>query len=160
MNKENTLAQMAKKLGSLPLAFHPGEQWAYGPSVDVQAFLVERVSGKPYDQFVQENVLGPLRMTNTRYVVPENDTTRLAAIYFRSDEGQLNRITNPDALNFNLRKWPMTPGGYGLTSTLDDYMRFARMLVNKGTLDNITILKPRWRKHLACAFYSLLKLAV
>ncbi|MFM9838779.1 MAG: serine hydrolase domain-containing protein [Cyclobacteriaceae bacterium] len=149
MNKENTLALMAKKLGSLPLAFHPGEQWAYGPCVDVQAFLVERIAGKPYDQFVQENILDPLGMTNTRYVVPENDTTRLAAMYFRNDDGQLNRITNPDALNFNLRKWPMTPGGYGLTSTLDDYMRFARMLVNEGTLDNVTILKPETVKLMA-----------
>ena len=131
---------MAKKLGSLPLAFHPGEQWAYGPCVDVQAFMVERISGKPFDQYMKENILDPLGMTNTQYVVA--DTTKLAAMYFRTDEGQLNRITNPDALSFNLRKWPLTPGGYGLTSTLDDYMRLARMFVNEGTLDNITILKP------------------
>jgi CubicO group peptidase (beta-lactamase class C family) len=142
MNKENTLAQMAKKLASLPLAFHPGEQWAYGPCVDVQAFLVERISGKSFDQFMKENILDPLGMIHTRYVVPESDTTQLAAMYFRSDDGHLSRITNPDALSFNLRKWPLTPGGWGLTSTLDDYMRFARMMVNKGTLDNITILKP------------------
>lgn len=140
LNKENTLEQLAKKLGSLPLAFHPGEQWAYGPCVDVQAFLVERISGKPFDQFMKENILGPLGMTNTQYVVA--DTTKLAAMYFRTDEGQLNRITSPDALSFNLRKWPLTPGGYGLTSSLDDYMRFALMLVNEGTLDNTTILKP------------------
>lgn len=140
MNKENTLGQMAKKLGSLPLAFHPGEQWAYGPCVDVQAFLVERISGKPFDQFMQENILDPLGMNNTQYVV--TDTTKLAAMYFRTDEGQLNRVTNPDALSFNLRKWPLTPGGYGLTSTLDDYMRLARMFVNEGTLDSVTILKP------------------
>ena len=50
MNPENTLAEMAKKLGGLPLMFHPGEQWSYGLSVDVQAFLVERLSGKPFDQ--------------------------------------------------------------------------------------------------------------
>jgi CubicO group peptidase (beta-lactamase class C family) len=142
MNKENTLTQMAKKLASLPLAFHPGEQWAYGPCVDVQAYLVERISGTPFDQFMKENILDPLGMTHTRYVVPESDTAQLAAMYFRSDDGYLSRITNPDALNFNLRKWPLTPGGWGLTSTLDDYMRFARMMVNNGTLDNTTILKP------------------
>ena len=142
MNKENTLEQMAKKLGSLPLAFHPGEQWAYGPCVDVQAFLVERISGKPFDQFMKENILDPLGMTNTRYVVPESDTNKFAPIYWRSDDGQLSRITNPEALSFNTKKWPLTPGGYGLTSTVDDYMNFARMLVNEGTLDNVTILKP------------------
>ncbi len=142
MNKENTLEQMAKKLASLPLAFHPGAQWGYGPSVDLQAYLVERISGKPYAQFVQENVLTPLAMTNTQYAVAQGDTSRLAAMYFKDENGQLNRNTNQDALSFNLRIWPLTPGGFGLTSTLDDYMRFARMLVNEGTLDNVTILKP------------------
>jgi len=142
MNKENTLEQMSKKFATLPLAFHPGEQWAYGPSVDLQAFLVERISGISYEQFVQENVLGPLALKNTRYTVPPADTTHLAAMYFKNEQGTLDRITNKDALSFNLQKWPLTPGGYGLTSTLDDYMRFARMLVNEGTLDNVTILKP------------------
>jgi CubicO group peptidase (beta-lactamase class C family) len=149
MNKENTLEQMAKKFATLPLAFHPGEQWAYGPSVDLQAFLVERISGIPYSQFVQENVLGPLELTNTRYTVPPTDTTRLAAMYFKNEQGTLDRITNKDALSFNLQKWPLTPGGYGLTSTLDDYMRFARMLVNEGTLDGVTILKPETIKLMA-----------
>ncbi len=149
MNKENTLEQMAKKLASLPLAFHPGEQWGYGPSVDLQAYLVERISGKPYAEFVQENVLTPLAMSNTRYTVLESDTSRLAAMYFKGEDGQLNRNTNQDALSFNLRKWPLTPGGYGLTSTLDDYMRFAQMLVNEGTLDKVTILKPETIKLMA-----------
>src|SRR6478609_3723911 len=147
LNKQNTLTEMAKKLGSLPLAFQPGEQWRYGPCVDVQAFMVERISGKPFDQYMQENVLDPLGMTSTHYVVA--DTTKLAAMYFRTDEGQLNRITNPDALSFNLKKWPMTPGGYGLTSTLDDYQRLARMFVNEGTLDKTTILKPETVKLMA-----------
>jgi CubicO group peptidase (beta-lactamase class C family) len=149
MNKENTLEQMAKKFATLPLAFHPGEQWAYGPSVDLQAFLVERISGIPYGQFVQENVLGPLELTNTRYTVTPTDTTRLAAMYFKNEQGTLDRITNKDALSFNLQKWPLTPGGYGLTSTIDDYMRFARMLVNEGTLDGVTILKPETIKLMA-----------
>jgi CubicO group peptidase (beta-lactamase class C family) len=149
MNKENTLEQMAMKLASLPLAFQPGEQWGYGPSVDLQAYLVERISGKPYAQFVQENVLTPLAMNNTRYTVLESDTSRLAAMYFKSEDGQLNRNTNQDALSFNLSKWPLTPGGFGLTSTLDDYMRFTQMLVNEGTLDKVTILKRETVKLMA-----------
>jgi CubicO group peptidase (beta-lactamase class C family) len=148
MNRENTLSEMAKKLGSLPLAFHPGEQWAYGVCVDVQAFLVERISGKPYEQFVRENVLDPLGLKETRYVVPPGDTSRFAATY-RRNEGQLQRVPHEDATSFNFRKWPLTPGGYGLTSTLDDYQRFARMLVNEGTLDNVTILKPETVKLMA-----------
>lgn len=142
MNRQNTLAEMAQKLGSIPLAFHPGEQWAYGPCVDVQAFLVERISGKPFEQFLQENIFEPLNMTETRYVIPASDTSRLAALYNRNNEGVLRHVRDSQADTFYIRKWPMTPGGWGLTSSLDDYMRFARMLVNKGTLDNVSILKP------------------
>ncbi|WP_276373756.1 serine hydrolase domain-containing protein [Chryseolinea sp. H1M3-3] len=149
MNKENTLAEMAKKLASLPLAFHPGEQWAYGPSVDVQAFLVERLSGKPFDQYIKETIFDPLKMSNTRYVVPESDKARFAALYRKGDDGKLSRIPDEDANAFNSKDWPLKPGGFGLTSTVDDYMRFARMLVNEGTFDNATILKPETVKLMA-----------
>lgn len=142
MNRENTLVQMAEKFGSLPLAFHPGDQWAYGPSVDVQAFLVERISGVPYADYVRENVLDPLKMTNTHYVVPESDRSRFAAAYRMGENGQLERVPDEAANSFNFQRWPLTPGGYGLTSTLDDYMRFARMLVHKGTFEGATILQP------------------
>jgi len=147
--KENTLTQMAEKLGSIPLMFQPGEQWAYGPSVDVQAFLVERISGKPFDQFVRENILDPLAMKKTRYVFPPGDLKNFAALYRRSDDGTLTRIPDEEANTFNTHDWPMKPGGWGLTSTIDDYMRFARMLVNKGHLDKVTILKPETVKLMA-----------
>jgi CubicO group peptidase (beta-lactamase class C family) len=142
MNRENTLAEMAEKLGSLPLVFHPGDQWAYGPAVDVQAFLVERISGVPYGQYLQEKVLDPLQLTETRYYLPEEDRARFAALYRKDENGKLQRVPDEEAYSFNTNRWPLTPGGYGLTSTLDDYMRFARMLVHKGTFDNATILQP------------------
>ena len=141
-SRENTLTQMAQKLASLPLMFHPGEQWAYGPSVDVQAFLVERISGVPYGEYVQKHVLDPLKLKTTRYYLPEEDRSRFAAWYSKDENGNLNRRSDEDANSFNTNHWPMTPGGFGLTSTLDDYMRFARMLVHKGSFDNATILKP------------------
>ncbi|HEY8936159.1 MAG TPA: serine hydrolase domain-containing protein [Cyclobacteriaceae bacterium] len=141
-NRENTLTEMAKKLASLPLIFHPGEQWAYGPSVDVQAFLVEKISGVPYGEYVQTHVLDPLKLKTTRYYLPEEDRSRFAAWYAKDESGNLNRRSDEDANSFNTNHWPMTPGGFGLTSTLDDYMRFARMLVHKGSFDNVTILKP------------------
>jgi CubicO group peptidase (beta-lactamase class C family) len=140
MNKENTLAQMAQKLGKLPLAFNPGDQWSYGVSVDVQAFLVERLSGKPFDQYVRENILDPLGMKSTRYV-PE-DLSRLASVYTKGEDGKLQRMPDEEANVFNGKPWPLKPGGFGFTSTVDDYMRFARMLVNKGTFEGVTILKP------------------
>jgi CubicO group peptidase (beta-lactamase class C family) len=142
MNKENTLAQMAAKLGKLPLGFHPGEKWSYGISVDVQAFLVEKLSGKPFDQYVRENILDPLKMSTTRYV--PGDTSKFATLYSKDEAGKLQRIddSNDFVNGFYKKDWPLKPGGWGLTSTVDDYQRFARMLVNEGTFDGATILKP------------------
>ena len=139
---ENTLTQMAEKIGSTPLWFHPGTQWEYGQSVDVQAFLVERISGVPYGEYVQEHVLGPLKMNDTRYVVLEKDLNRFSAAYQRTGEGELTQMSDSAAHAFNLKKWPLTPGGFGLTSTVDDYMTFARMLVRKGEINGTRILKP------------------
>lgn len=142
MHYENTLTEMAERLGSVPLLFHPGERWAYGPSVDVQALLVERLSGQPFDQYLREHIFDPLGMTQTRYVIPEGDRDRFAALYRRSDDGTLARVPDEQAHAFNTRDWALTPGGFGLTSTLDDYMRFAQMLVNEGELDGTRILEP------------------
>lgn len=146
LNKENTLAVMAKKLGQLPLAFNPGDEWSYGISVDVQAFLVERLSGKPFDQYVRENILEPLHMTSTAYVPV--DTARFAAVYRRVD-GTLRREPDSVANAFNSKEWPLKPGAFGLVSSIDDYQRFARMLVNGGTFEGATILKPETIKLMA-----------
>ena len=147
MNKNNTLKQMAAKLAKLPLAFSPGEQWSYGICVDVQAYLVEILSGKPFDQYVKENILTPLKMNETSYVPV--DMTRFAAMYSKGEDGNLNRIADSLANAFNAQPWPLKPGGFGLTSTVDDYQRFARMLVNEGTFDGATILKPETVKLMA-----------
>lgn len=139
LNRENTLAEMAKKLSSVPLGYQPGEQWEYGISVDVQAYLVELLSGQPYAEYVQEHVLDPLKMNDTRYVVPESDRGRMSSAY--SHEGDsLIQLPNEEAHAYNYKKWPLTAGGWGLTSSLDDYMRFAQMLVNKGTLEGVQVL--------------------
>jgi CubicO group peptidase (beta-lactamase class C family) len=148
MNRNNTLAQMAEKLGKLPLGFHPGEKWSYGISVDVQAYLVEKLSGKPFDQYVRENIIDPLKMTTTGYV--PKDFEKFATVYNRERDtannftGVLTRIPDDNEFvnGFNKQEWPLKPGGWGLTSTVDDYQRFARMLVNEGTFDGATILKP------------------
>ncbi|OQP53583.1 serine hydrolase domain-containing protein [Niastella populi] len=142
MNPANTLSEMAKKLAGLPLAFHPGDEWSYGPCVDVQAYLVERLSGKPFDQYIKEKIFDPLKMTNTRYVLAESDHARFAALYDRSDDKTLNRVPDERANGFNTKNWALKPGGWGLTSTLDDYMKFTQMLVNKGKLGKVRVLKP------------------
>ncbi|WP_116107837.1 serine hydrolase [Lewinella sp. IMCC34191] len=142
MNYENTLTEMGSRLGRLPLLFDPGSQWHYGPSVDVQALLVERLSGQSFDDYLREHVLDPLGMNDTRYFVPEADRDRLSAAYLRDDDGTLSQLPNEDAHAFNTERWALTPGGFGLTSTLDDYMTFARMLLNEGSLNGTTILQP------------------
>jgi CubicO group peptidase (beta-lactamase class C family) len=141
-NWNHTLTEAARSLAAVPLWFEPGTKWRYGTSVDVQAILVERLSGEPFEQYVREHVLDPLRMRETRYVVPDADRPRLAAMYVRADNGLFARRLDSTAFAFNTRAWPLAPGSWGLTSTLDDYMRFARMLVNGGELDGVRILRP------------------
>ncbi len=142
MNRNNTLQDFSQKLAALPLMFQPGTQWAYGRCVSVQAVLVERLSGMPFYDYLRSEVLAPLGMDDTRYYVPPEDQDRLSAVYFRAGEGELEQQPDSQSLAYNTQEWPMTPGGYGLTSTLDDYMKFARMLLNEGTFNGAKILEP------------------
>jgi CubicO group peptidase (beta-lactamase class C family) len=141
-NITNTLAEESRKLGSLPLLFQPGTRWLYGPSVDVQAMLVERLSGMPFDKYLQQKIFKPLGMKNTRYVIRPQDRARVAAVYDWHEDGSMTREPDEAALEFNSRDWPLKPGSFGLVSSIDDYMRFALMLQNGGELDGQRILKP------------------
>ena len=141
-NITNTLVQESRKLGSLPLLFQPGTRWLYGPSVDVQAMLVERLSGMPFDKYLEEKIFKPLGMKNTRYVIRPQDKARVAAVYDWHEDGSMTREPDEKALEFNSRDWPLKPGSFGLISSIDDYMRFAQMLQNGGELDGHRILKP------------------
>ncbi|MGH8192786.1 MAG: serine hydrolase domain-containing protein [Woeseiaceae bacterium] len=138
---ENTLGQMSAKLASVPLLFEPGTRWLYGPSVDVQARLAEVLGDEPFAVLLQERVLDPLGMTETQYTLRADQRDRITALYQRHPDGSFTRIPDEQSLVFNRRAWPMTPGSWGLTSTLDDYMRFARMLLNGGELDGVRILQ-------------------
>ncbi len=140
-NWTNTLSQESEKLAALPLAYHPGTRWLYSAAVDLQARLVERLAGVPFDRYVETTILRPLGMMDTRYVLREQDRERLAARYEWHPGGSMTRIPDGIALAFNGREWPLKPGSFGLLSTLDDYMKFARMLQNGGELDGRRILK-------------------
>ena len=139
---ENNLDEFVRRLGTLSLEYQPGEKWRYSFAVDVQALLVQRLSGKPYAEYVQEKILTPLKMTDTSFYVPPEKRHRMAAIYDRNPDGSFTRRPDDKAFQLNTNHWPLTPGGYGLTSTLDDYTRFARMLLGGGELDGVRILKP------------------
>ncbi|MFA5964541.1 MAG: serine hydrolase domain-containing protein [Sphingomonas sp.] len=137
----NNLEEMGDKLARVPLLFDPGSEWSYSAAVDVQALLVEHLTHEPFEQHVRRTILDPLRMQQTGWTQPPARRARLAATYVK-EAGKLVRV--PDernaALNFGPRR--LTMGGAGLASTLDDYMRFARMLLGHGTLDGVRILAP------------------
>jgi len=142
MNRNNTLAVFSRQLASVPLSFQPGTKWSYDISVNVQAELVERLSGEPFGRYVRTHVLDPLGMRETRYYVPEDARVRFAALYQRSAAGPLVRVPDSTGKAFNTKFWPLEPGSFGFTSTLDDYMRLARMLLGGGQLEGVRVLKP------------------
>jgi CubicO group peptidase (beta-lactamase class C family) len=81
-------------------------------------------------------------MSDTQYTLRAEQRQRIAALYQRDADGRFARIAEHDEyVQFSLKSWPLTPGSWGITSTLDDYMRFARMLLNGGELDGVRILK-------------------
>jgi len=135
------LTEMGRRLAKVPLLFGPGAQWSYSIAVDVQALLVEKLSGQRFADYVRQHVLEPLGMRDTAWRQPDERLPRFAALYRKTD-GKL--VRDPDAstrrLNFQTNR--LTGGGFGLASTLDDYLRFARMLLGGGELDGTRILQP------------------
>ncbi len=125
-----------KRLGRLPLSYAPGERFHYSHATEVLGYLIGRVTGKSYRDFLMERILGPLGMTDTDFYVPKEKRSR-AAVMYQQDEGRLKVVP--------LRQYDEPPaftgGGGGLTSTLDDYLSFARMLLNGGELGGRRYLK-------------------
>ena len=138
----NTLDDFVKKLGKLPLEFQPGEKWRYSFAADVQAVLVQRLSGQAYDVYLKEHVFKPLGMTHTGFFVPEGEREKMAAMYDWNADGSFTRAKDDKSITLNTGQWAMKPGGYGLTSTIEDYTRLARMLLNGGELDGVRVLRP------------------
>jgi CubicO group peptidase (beta-lactamase class C family) len=134
------LTEMGRRLARVPLLFDPGTQWSYSIAVDVQALLVEKLSGQPFADYVRQHVLEPLGMHNTAWRQPDERLPRLAALYRKTD-GKLVRDPDASTRRLNFQNNRLTAGGFGLASTLDDYMRFARMLLGSGELDGTRILR-------------------
>ena len=137
---DNTLAELVKKLSSVPLLYQPGTRWLYSPAVDVQAYLVERLSGESFDEVLRKRIFEPLKMADTRYTLREQDREHLAQVYTRAEDGSFTPLTDDKVIHVNQKDWPLKPGSYALVSTLDDYMRFARMLLNEGELEGARVL--------------------
>ena len=142
------LAEMGKRLAKVPLLFDPGARWSYSIAVDVQALLVEVLSGQKFADYVRQHVFDPLGMRETAWRQPDERLPRLAALY-RVSEGKLVREADAITRRLNFQDNKLTGGGFGLASTVDDYMRLARMLLNAGEFDGARILKPSTVKLMA-----------
>jgi CubicO group peptidase (beta-lactamase class C family) len=134
-------ADKIRKLAGMPLYSQPGAEWRYSYASDVLGYLVEVVSGMPFDQFLKARLFDPLGMTHTGFFIPEADVQSLAGLYKHTANGGLERVDG------GARTAPTKPpqfasGGAGLISTAGDYLRFAQMLANKGSLDGRQYLSP------------------
>ncbi|MFP6615407.1 MAG: serine hydrolase domain-containing protein [Candidatus Hydrogenedentota bacterium] len=136
---DRNLADMVAKVGKTPLLFQPGERWHYSISVDVQGRLVEVLSGKSFDVFLQERIFEPLGMTDTGFYAPKEKLSRLSKMYTPSQEGGIEPAPEFMSRNF-VAKPALFSGGGGLVSSTGDYARFCQMLLNGGTLDGHRIL--------------------
>jgi CubicO group peptidase (beta-lactamase class C family) len=142
LNPDSTLKDMIGKLAKIPLRQQPGTKWHYSVSVDVQGYLVEVLSGQPFDQYLEQRIFKPLGMKDTGFYVPEAKAKRFAQVYNYNPDGSLvAREGFSGGANY-LKPAKFFSGGGGLVSTSTDYMRFCQMMLNGGELDGVRILSP------------------
>lgn len=139
LNNNMTSDTWMKAISTLPLLYQPGERFHYSHSTDVLGFLVERISGMPFRDFLIERLFKPLGMPDTDFYVPLDKRKRAAVVYRQDDKtGKLNPVP--------FKQYESAPnfcgGGGGLISTVDDYLKFARMLFNKGAFEGRRYLTP------------------
>ena len=135
-----SLAEFADRIGRLPLAYQPGSKWRYSLSMDVQGAIVEALSGQSLPDFMHARIFAPLGMKDTAFFAPPDKAARLATLYRTSRTRGLLALEKPPMLSDNLSLPKIPGGGGGLVSTLDDYARFAQMLLDKGSFAGTRIL--------------------
>jgi CubicO group peptidase (beta-lactamase class C family) len=133
---------LCNMIGKQPLEFHPGEKWRYGASADILGAVIEVVTGKKFGQFLRDEIFTPLGMVDTDFYVPAKKLDRFAQIYEYIEK---NHRLEPCTWSFlglgNFMDYPaFESGGAGLVSTIEDYSRFAGMLMNGGTYKDVRIL--------------------
>ncbi|MDR3514162.1 MAG: serine hydrolase [Caulobacteraceae bacterium] len=141
IEKSGTLEGMIEALAGLPLEFSPGEAWNYSVSTDVLGYLVGVISGQPFEAFLKERVLEPLKMVDTDFFAPPDKAGRLAACYALTERGVA--LQDDPVKSSYLAPPSLISGGGGLVSTSADYLRFCQMLVNGGELDGVRLLSPK-----------------
>lgn len=139
----SNLVELVKKVAEIPLLSQPGEQWYYSVAVDIQGYIVQKLAGMSYGDFLEQHIFGPLGMTDTRFFVTEEDQSRFAEVHNWDNERNrlVQRPPRKDRPNY-LDANRLESGGGGLVSSIHDYARFLQMLVNEGTLEGTKILTP------------------
>ncbi len=137
-----TLETFVDKLAKVPLMYDPGSAWMYSLSTDVCGYLVEAISGKPFDVYLKENIFEPLGMQDTAFTVDESKAVRLTSNYQRNADKTLG-IFDAAARSTYLKEPTFFSGGGGLTSTTEDYYKFSEMLRLGGQFGGNRILGPR-----------------
>jgi CubicO group peptidase (beta-lactamase class C family) len=136
------LQGMIDQLTQIPLDFSPGTAWNYSVSIDVLGYLVEKLSGMSFGEFLRTRLFDPLGMKDTAFYVPPEKVERFTSCYQPKAGGGLK--LQDDARESTYAKEPLLEsGGGGLVSTAHDYLRFCRMMLNGGTLDGVQILSPK-----------------
>lgn len=132
------LDDLMAKLPKLPLLYQPGDRWVYSVSHDVQAALVQKLSGQKFDEFVRERIFKPLGMTDSYFRLSAEAKSRQPAEYVTRD-GKLEKNPSPLAQNYG----DVVLGGFSISTTAQDYAKFALMLLNKGEYNGVRLLSPK-----------------
>ena len=136
--RDSDLQGMINKLTKLPLSTQPGSDWQYGPSVDIQGYIVEKLSGQPLDVFLRTKIFEPLGMKDTGFWVDASKADRVTQIF--TYDGDKRLIAAPAQRSPAVKPMFLSGGG-GLLSTTEDYFRFAQMMLNGGETNGKRFLK-------------------
>lgn len=141
-DRPTTLADMVQKLAKMPLLFSPGTRWNYSLSTDVLGYLVERISGERFDEYLRKHIFEPLGMRDTGFRVPDQQVPRFAANYRRQADKRLTLEDDPETSPY-LQPQTFFSGGGGLVSTAEDYRRFCQMLLNGGAYEDVRLVSRK-----------------
>ena len=137
---KNTSQGVIDTLAQIPLEFDPGTQWNYSVATDVLGILVERISGLSLPEYFQTHIFTPLGMTDTFFQVPADKAERIPEGFAFDPKTKMKLIDKAGADSMWTKGWSFNSGGGGLASSVADYYRFCRMLLNGGALDGAQIL--------------------
>ena len=141
-----SLQEMVNRVADIPLMYQPGTSWYYSVAVDLQGYIVEKITGQRLGDFMAKNIFEPLKMKDTAFYTGPERASRLSQVYVANST--TGKLEVPKDLFGSPMPTYVTPppadsGGGGLVSTLGDYARFAQMLAAGGQLDGVRILNPR-----------------